>query len=83
MIRKIKVLNLYSEYNIDIDIVVVVHREEQVQQAEEIMDSAHLGWFLLVENKNGTTFCDYLESHLKKAHIGYDLYERIGSNLWR
>ena len=81
MIRKIRVLNMYSEYNIDIDVIVVVHREEKVQQAHEIMDKAHLGWFLLVDNKNETTFCDYFESHLKKAHIGYELYKRIGGNL--
>lgn len=81
MIRKIKVLNMYSDLNIDLDIIVVLNREEQTQLAEQIMTKAHTDWFVLVENKEETTFCDYLESQLKQAHIGYELYVKVGSSL--
>lgn len=81
MIRKIRVLNMDSDLNTELDIVLVIHREEQTQQAEQIMTKAHNDWFVLVENKDETPFCDYLESHLKKAHIGYELYVKVGDSL--
>ena len=81
MIRKIKVLNMYSDLNIDLDIVVVVNREEETQQAEQIINKAHDDWFELVKNKEETLFCDYLETQLKQAHIGYQLYVKAGDSL--
>ena len=73
MIRKVKVLNMYSDLDTDIDIIVVIHREEQTEQAEYIMTKAHDEWTNL-ENKENITFTDYLELQLKQAHIEYDLY---------
>ena len=73
MIRKVKVLNMYSDLDTDIDIIIVVHREEQTEQAEYIMTKAHDDWFIL-ENKENITFTDYLELQLKQARIEFDLY---------
>ena len=73
MIRKVKVLNMYSDLDTDIDIIIVVHREEQTEQAEYIMTKAHDDWFIL-ENKENITFTDYLKSQLKQARIEFDLY---------
>lgn len=73
MIRKVKVLNMYSDLDTDIDIIVVLHREEQTEQAEYIMTKAHDDWFNM-ENKENITFTDYLKSQLKQARIEFDLY---------
>ena len=80
MIRKVKVLNMYSDLDTDIDIIIVVHREEQTEQAEHIMTKAHDDWFN-IENKEIITFTDYLELQLKQAHIEYDLYVKQGGGL--
>ena len=80
MIRKVKVLNMYSDLDTDIDIIIVVHREEQTEQAEYIMTKAHDDWFIL-ENKENITFTDYLELQLKQARIEYDLYVKQGGGL--
>lgn len=73
MIRKVKVLNMYSDLDTDIDIIVVLHREEQAEQAEYIMTKVYDDWFIL-ENKENITFTDYLKSQLKQARIEFDLY---------
>ena len=84
MIRKIKVLNMYSDLNTQLDIIVVVYREEQLEQAEHIMTKSYNDCFEdkeNQENKLALVFCAYLESQLKKEHIGYELYIKVGDSL--
>jgi len=83
MIRKIKVMNMYSDLNTQLDIIVVVHNEKQVELAERIMTKSYNDWFDLEKNSNlqQVPFCDYLESQLKQQHIGYELYVKVGDNL--
>lgn len=81
MIRKIRVLNMYSDLNKDLNITVLLNREEQTQLAEQIMTKAHNDWFMLEGNKEVTLFYDYLESQLNQACIEYELYVKVGGSV--
>lgn len=82
MIRKIKVLNMYSDLDVGLNIIIVIHREEQMEQAEYIMNRAHECWYELGKDlKYQGDFCDYLESQLKQSYIEYELYVKVGSSL--
>jgi hypothetical protein len=50
VIRKVKVLNMYSELSHQLDVIVVVHRENQEQLAEEIIAKAFDDWFELEDD---------------------------------
>lgn len=83
VIRKVKVLNMYSELSPQLDVIVVVHRENQEQLAEEIIAKAFDDWFELEDDLDvqSMPFGDYIESKLKEAHIGYEFYIKVGDNL--
>jgi len=78
MQRKIKVMNLYSDMNKQIDFIIVVENEAQVELAEQIIEEAYSNWFDL-ENYpelQCIPIGDYIREELNNKGIQYEWYTK-------
>lgn len=78
MQRRISVINLYSDMNKQFDFIIVVEDETQVEQAEQIMETAFSNWFDL-ENYpelQCIPMGDHIREELNNNGIKYEWYTK-------
>lgn len=78
MQRRISVINLYSDMNKQFDFIIVVEDEAQVEQTEQIMETAFSNWFDL-ENYpelQSIPMGDHIREELNNNGIKYEWYTK-------
>ena len=75
MIELRNAINIYSELNPQIDMVILV-AEEDIERAAVILENAYNNWFDLENNPNlqSIPIGDYLSDELNKAKVFHEIY---------
>lgn len=78
MVELRNAINIYSELNSQIDIIILVATED-VERATSILESVYDNWFDLEQNPElqSIPIGDYLSDELTKAGIYHEIYYRV------
>ena len=74
-------MNIYSDIDLQLNLLLVVEDETQAQLAELIMSKSYDEWFDINSEIQQVGFVDYLEEQLQQCRIRYELYIKSGGTV--